>query len=138
MARKYNIQEVLNKAFPNKNIALQGEVCGPGIQGNNLGLKDLEFHLFNLYDIDSRIYLDYDDIISFTKEYNIPMVTEIQSGTVFSYTVEELVALARTLTYETGKPAEGMVIRPQKAFYSNILKKYWSGKVLNELYKEKD
>ena len=54
VARRDNMKEAL-KAF-GKNIALQGELCGPGIQGNPQGLKDHDFFLFDIYDIDNKRY----------------------------------------------------------------------------------
>ena len=39
-----------------KNIALQGELVGPGIQGNNYNLSDIDFYLFDIYDIDKQEY----------------------------------------------------------------------------------
>jgi RNA ligase (TIGR02306 family) len=136
MAHKYDIKNALAKAFPTMDIAVQGECCGPGIQKNKLGLKEMEFHLFNLFDIVNRVYLDYDKIVEFTKNYNIPMVPVIEEGSSFSYTLEELIALANAQKYPTGGPAEGIVIRGKQSFYSNVLKKSWSGKVINENYKE--
>lgn len=40
------------------NIALQGEVMGPGIQGNRESLKKHTFYLFDIWDIDNQEYLD--------------------------------------------------------------------------------
>lgn len=138
MARKYDIENVLRSAFPNTNIAIQGEVVGPGIQQNQLGLTEMEFHLFNIFDIGKRVYLNYAEVVNFTKAHNIPMVPIISEGSAFGVSLEELVSLANEQTYETGGPAEGIVVRPKEAFYSATLKKAWSGKVLNEKYKEKD
>ncbi len=134
MARKYDIENVLKLAFPDQNIAIQGEVVGPGIQNNKLGLKELEFRLFNLFDINNRCYFDYARIVDFTTKYNIPMVPLICEGSAFGYTLEELVELAKAQNYPTGGPAEGIVIRPKDPFYSNELKKSWSGKVINDRY----
>ena len=39
------------------NFAIQGELCGPGINGNTLKLKQHEFFVFNIYDIDKQEYL---------------------------------------------------------------------------------
>lgn len=138
MAHKYDIKNVLLKTFPDTDIAIQGEVCGPGIQKNKLGLTSLEFHLFNIFDITKRTYLDYDKIVQFSQENNIPMVTVISEGVAFGHNLEELVQLANQQKYPTGGPAEGIVIRPKESFLSNELGKAWSGKVLNELYIEKD
>lgn len=138
MARKYNIHEALKTAFPNMDIAVQGEVVGPGIQRNQLGLREMEFHLFNIFNIGNRSYLDYNKIVEFTTNFNVPMVPLVSEGTAFGHTLEELVELANKQTYGTGGPAEGIVIRPKESFYSTVLKKSWSGKVLNEKYKEKE
>lgn len=134
MARKYDIENVLKTAFPDKDIAIQGEVVGPGIQNNKLGLKELEFRLFNLFDINTRSYIDYTTIIEFTNKYNIPMVPLVNEGSTFGYSLEELVELAKAQNYPTGGPAEGIVIRPKDPFYSNVLKKSWSGKVISDRY----
>lgn len=136
IARKYDIENVLRKMFPDVDIAIQGEVVGPGIQKNRLGLKELELRVFNLFDIVKRTYMECDKVIEFTTNNNIPMVPIITNGVAFGYTLEELVKLANEQKYSSGGPAEGIVIRPKESFYSNILKKSWSGKVLNENYNE--
>lgn len=136
IARKYSIEEMLRKYFPTTPIAIQGEVVGPGIQGNHLGLKELEFRLFNIFDIVSRNYFDYEKVIEFCNNTGIPMVPIIGQGSAFGYTLTELLIIANKQTYDTGKPAEGIVIRPKEGFQSQVLRKTWSGKVLNENYKE--
>jgi RNA ligase (TIGR02306 family) len=40
-----------------RNIAIQGELMGPGIQGNRENLKDFEFHVFDIFDIDRQEYM---------------------------------------------------------------------------------
>jgi RNA ligase (TIGR02306 family) len=40
-----------------RNIALQGEVMGPGIQGNRENLDKHQFFLFDVFDIDEQRYL---------------------------------------------------------------------------------
>lgn len=136
MAHKYNIKNAIETYFPNQNVAIQGEVVGPGIQGNKLGLLEMEFHVFNIFNIDSRTFTSEEIIIDFCKKSNIPMVTELDSGSTFSYTLEELIQFANKQVYPTGGPAEGIVVRPKDPFNSSVLKKYWSGKVINENYKE--
>jgi len=136
IARKYDIENVLRKAFPDTDIAIQGEIVGPGIQKNKLGLTELELHIFNVFEIVSRYYLNYDKLVEFSNTYKIPAVTPIAGGTAFGHTLEELISLANKQTYPNGSPAEGIVVRPQESFTSIVLKKAWSGKVLNENYKE--
>jgi RNA ligase (TIGR02306 family) len=40
-----------------RNLALQGEIIGEGIQGNSYKLRGQDFFLFDVYDIDERRYL---------------------------------------------------------------------------------
>jgi len=40
-----------------QNVALQGELMGPGVQGNREGLPDHRFYLFDIWDIDAGRYL---------------------------------------------------------------------------------
>lgn len=137
MARKYDIANVLKTAFPDQAMAIQGEVCGPGIQDNHLGLTELELHVFNLFEIKSRHYLGYEKLVEFCTKYNLVRVTDIVGdGTAFGFNIEELVKLASEQKYPNGFPAEGIVIRPKEGFTSVVLKKSWSGKVLNPLFDE--
>lgn len=41
-------------------MSLQGELVGPGVQGNHYGLKEHRFYVFNIYDIQHQRYLDAD------------------------------------------------------------------------------
>jgi ATP-dependent RNA circularization protein (DNA/RNA ligase family) len=117
-------------------MAIQGEVCGPGIQDNHLGLTELELHVFNLFDIKTRGYLNYEKLTQFCKDHCLTMVTTIGEGTAFGFNIEELVKFASEQKYPNGFPAEGVVVRPQEGFTSGVLKKVWSGKVLNPLFDE--
>jgi len=49
--------ETLWKLGISKNLAFQGELCGPGIQKNPLGLLEVDFYLFNIWNIDTRGYV---------------------------------------------------------------------------------
>lgn len=53
---KYDLENKL-KAY-GKNIAIQGECLGPGIQGNIYKLKELEFRIFDVFSIDEQRYLN--------------------------------------------------------------------------------
>ena len=136
MARKYDLENAIRKEFPNEDIAIQGECVGPAIQGNHLGLTEMELHVFNLFDIKTRSYMGYEKLKNFCQTYHLTMVTLIEDGSAYGYTVEELVKLASVQIYPNGFPAEGIVIRPQEGFRSQVLKKSWSGKVLNPMFDE--
>lgn len=42
-----------------RNIAIQGELMGPGIQNNCEGLKTLQLYVFDIFDIDAQEYMDF-------------------------------------------------------------------------------
>jgi RNA ligase (TIGR02306 family) len=59
VAREESLIDALTEycKFRNRNIALQGELIGEGIQGNPEKIKGNKFYLFDVYDIDKQRYL---------------------------------------------------------------------------------
>lgn len=53
-----------------RNIALQGELVGPGIQGNIYGLLQLEFYVFDIFDIDTHEYILPEDRYELIRRLN--------------------------------------------------------------------
>ena len=49
---------LMNVSLPaiGRNVAIQGEIMGPGIQGNREGFKKTEFFIFDIFDIDRGEY----------------------------------------------------------------------------------
>ena len=52
----YNIPDSLSSL--NQNIAIQGELVGPGIQGNPYNLSRTMYFVYKIWDIDKQEYLD--------------------------------------------------------------------------------
>lgn len=76
--QKYQLLETLLSS--GKSYALQGELVAPDIQGNHEKVKDVEFHLFDVFDIDEQKYLLPAERQAFAKIWNIPHVTVITTG----------------------------------------------------------
>lgn len=57
VARKLDIENKLRNCGYG-NIAIQGEIIGPGIQDNRYGLSISQFYVFDMYDIDAKKYID--------------------------------------------------------------------------------
>jgi len=133
---KYNLGDIPD------GFAIQGEICGTGIQKNKLGLSEQELFVFNVYNIKQGKYLGYFDMIDFCKNYNLQTVPLIQVCK-FDFTLEQLLEMAKG-KYKSGQNREGIVIRPIIECYSKIIdEKYgmqgrMSFKVLNNDYLEKD
>ncbi len=54
MAIKYDVEQALKEL--GRNIALQGELMGPGVQGNREGLPCLDWYIFKVWDINKKRY----------------------------------------------------------------------------------
>jgi RNA ligase (TIGR02306 family) len=138
IARKYNIPEILKNYI--HNIAIQGEIAGPNIQGNKLGLKEQELFVFNVYDIDEKRYFTYEELMEFCSLNDLVTVPVLQENVLFKdMTIDKFLELAEG-KYPNGSPQEGIVIRSMNEVYSHTLKGRLSFKVISNtfLLKEKD
>jgi ATP-dependent RNA circularization protein (DNA/RNA ligase family) len=139
MARKLKLEEILRSE--ERNLCIQGEMVGPSIQANRLGLKEIELYLFNLYDIDSGKYLNREDLIGFGKKHNIKIVDTvhiIQLGNdIVPKSVDYFLSIANELNYNNGTPAEGIVWRPAVETHSDVLKGRLSFKTISNRFLEK-
>lgn len=52
VARRHDVEARLRALLGERNIALQGELVGPGIEGNIYGFAEHEFYLFRVYDVE--------------------------------------------------------------------------------------
>ena len=111
IATEYSLKEKL--MLLNRNIAIQGEIVGEGIQKNKYGIKGVKFFCFGAYDIDKQKYLNYDEWKQMMSELNITMVPLITDSYVLSEntTVDELVKMAEGKSVMLDTPREGIVFR---------------------------
>ena len=137
MARKYEIEAALRA---NPNLVIQGEIVGPGLQKNRLGLKEVSLFAFNVYDIARAAYLSHDEARTFLAGANIPAVETVERGASFAHTQESLLILAEGKYAGTSNEREGIVIRPQTELRSDILGGRLSFKAISNrfLLKETD
>lgn len=132
MFYKYGLKEKLEELG---NVAIQGELAGPGIQKNRLGLKEVKMFVFDIYYIDKREYCGYYELKEICEKYGLDMV-ELEEIGIFNYNLEQLVEKSRGLYKETNTEREGLVYRCVETIYSEILKNRLSFKVMNIDYKE--
>ena len=132
LARKYN----LHRLSEIQQYAIQFEIVGPRIQGNAMGLDDIDMRVFNVYDIEEQEYAGWEDVISVCQFLGVPTVNVTQSGYYFpAYSEDDLRKLAE-VRYENGAHAEGIVVRPTESMRINGERV--SFKVINLLYRERD
>jgi RNA ligase (TIGR02306 family) len=119
--------------YPLLNFALQGELIGQGIQKNKYLLPNVQLKLFNIFNIDTRKYLDQDEFVrkaGFLGLDTVPILWDIP----LNHTVDQLVELVKGQSKLNPKlPREGFVFRPEHETYDADLGRL-SFKVLNPIY----
>jgi len=141
MAYKYDIEAGLRhieRKTLGRNLAIQGEIAGPGIQGNPMGLKEVQLFVFNIYDVGRRTYLGIDDLKFATEMMNLQTVPVVSVDIILvdNITLDKLLEMSTGTYNSTNKPREGIVIRPMVETYSQELKGRLSFKVINPEYEE--
>lgn len=116
VARNLNLEEKL-KIFAEKNdlknIALQGELIGPAVQGNKYGLENLSFMVFNIFDIDKFSYLSFKDFNNLLEKIELSTVPVVDTDFTLNHSVDDLVELSKGYSLLNKKvKREGIVIRP--------------------------
>jgi len=76
-------------------IALQGEVVGPGVQSNKMGLGGVDFYAFNVVDIPSRRRLPVDEALDVASRIGIPFVPILERGDSFGHSAADLLEMAK-------------------------------------------
>lgn len=95
----------------NKNIALQLELCGPGIQKNIYKLPNFDLFLFDIYDIDNRCYWNHHEVKYFADTYGISHVPVLETEFVLNHTTEQLLSLATGTSKLYNVLREGIVFK---------------------------
>ena len=98
-----------------KNLALQGELVGPGVQGNKYNLSELDFHLFDIYDIDKQEYYTPKERLELAVNLNITHTPIISLAINFKendWTIDYVLTNAEFKSYLNNQTeAEGVVFK---------------------------
>lgn len=138
VARKYGLVEKL-RAHAGR-YAIQGEICGPGVQANPLGLPSLTWLGFSAFDLVERRFLGHDEFAALTTDLQVPIVPVIETGPSFAHDLASLLLLAEGVYPGTANEREGVVVRPLAPRPSEALGSRLSFKVISNRYllKERD
>lgn len=115
MAFKYGVEEKLRKYYEDSGIelAIQGELIGPGIQANRDMLTEHEWRVFKIWDITNQRYMLPFIAKKFCDNMGLKYVTIIAEGMpVFQKfrNVDELLLFAEGKT-DRGNEREGLVFK---------------------------
>jgi hypothetical protein len=111
MAKKYAVEKVLRNLIGNESfVCLQGEICGPSIQGNKYGLKENDLWAFNLIYPSGKISTLLAKEILYRE--GIQFVPVLGVGFTLPKTVNELLEMANGFSaLNPDVLREGIVIR---------------------------
>lgn len=105
VAKETNIISALSKM--KKNIGVQGELVGPKVNGNRAFLKNFEYHIYDIYDIDNKRYFGVNERKELIKELKANGYT---GGTVHEVAISSLKDLGLTSVDACLKYAEGIKV----------------------------
>lgn len=132
VARRFDLEAKLRAR--EGRYAIQGELCGPGIQKNPLGLKETGFFLFSVYDLRAGRFLDDAAMRALAVELGVTPVAQVESGESFAHDQVSLLALAEGVYPGTKNQREGVVIRPRDERMSPTLGGRLSFKAISNKY----
>lgn len=115
IARELDLEEKMHAQ--GRNFAVQGELIGPGVQGNRYKLTKNEVRLYSAFDIDNNEYLPWETLTVLAKELGMETVPLIRQNTrVQDFgTIEKLLAYADGPSALGGAPREGLVWRAENS-----------------------
>jgi RNA ligase (TIGR02306 family) len=137
IASMYNLRDklALVKYYTGKSYAIQGEIVGPGVNGNPYKLTRVKLAVFQVYDLDERRFLDLADWLGFCDLLdleNVPPIWSIEMLVREVGTVSKWLDLCSQLQLDYVH--EGIVIRPVVECYSYQLRGRLSVKIVNNDY----
>jgi len=133
-ARKLTIPE-------NWNGIIQGELCGNGIQRNQLKLEDVKIFVFQISQ-DGK-YMTYDEMKEFCENFLhcdvVPLVCKLgleENIKLWLNPLQKLQELADKQKYQSGLSGEGIVVRPSSYPRGYSSRRPLGFKLINRNYKD--
>jgi len=132
-----NLERKIKEYFKGVNIMLQGELIGPGIQGNKYNLSERDIRFFNIFYVKHQEYGDVGELSQICFDIQEQTVPILEVGFKLTNSIPELVERARgNSLLNPNIPREGIVIRPvitieDGEFSKQLVKKRISFKSIN-------
>jgi ATP-dependent RNA circularization protein (DNA/RNA ligase family) len=110
VARKFNIEDIMRRNFM-KGMAIQGEMIGEGIQGNQYKVQ-LDFYVYDMYNVHTGQYLLPMQLKAACEKLglkHVPILSEIAE--ISSATIQSLLQYAEGKSLLNGSNREGVVFK---------------------------
>lgn len=113
VAKSYNVEQKMRGGMYH-GFAIQGELIGPGIQGNIYNLKNLAFYVYDIFDTKTQRYLAPEDCRDIAEELELKHVPVISTSMSLTYT-----GIKDVLEYAEGQSCLNTVEREGVVFKCN-------------------
>jgi len=122
----------LENSLKGTNLAIQGEIVGPGIRKNKYGLDKRELYVFNVFNIKAQGYLNPVDAQDVADSLGLKFVPVISSNLVFPETtkLDYILSLAEDKSMLNSKTEREGLVLVSDDIYSRISFKVISNKFL--------
>jgi hypothetical protein len=127
-ALMYDIEEKLLSL--KRDIAIQGELIGEGIQGNKYELKGLDVYFYQAFDIRTQMYSSLQELGLLLDSLQLKQVPVLSSSYALTNKIDALVSLSIGKSILNIKAQrEGIVIRPINEIHDYDFKSLVSGRL---------
>ena len=119
-AGMYNIESMM-KYFNALGYAIQGELIGKGINGNQYGINGVDFYVFDVYSVNDSRYLTPEERYNVVELLGLKHVPIISRNQVIQFeTIQDLLKMVEAEKSEINKSSiEGWVFKTEDLCYDN-------------------
>ncbi len=130
-AIKYDLEEKLK--IGGRNLAVQGELVGNGIQGNIYQMRDQDFLVYDIYDIDAGRYFTPAERKAFVSVFELNHCPVLAYSALLTDTLG-LTNLDQVLKFAEGKSVMGMIGCEREGIVFKCHEKQVSFKAISNKY----
>lgn len=110
MVKRYELASKLEAL--GRNIAIQGECIGEGIQKNQYALKGVDLYVFNIFNIDTFSYVSASERLELLDYLGLKGVPVVNSNfDISNLSVSDVLEFANGKSLINGSPREGLVFK---------------------------
>lgn len=109
IAKKYDMENKLKSVFKGKDIIIQGEIVGAGVQDNKYGFNDIYLYVFNVIFDGKRI--NNSEMVSFCTNNELKTVPTLENTFKLPNSLDEFISFSNGQSSISKNLREGIVCR---------------------------
>lgn len=121
-----------------RNLGVQAELIGPGIQGNKYDLKQTDIYVHNIFDIDKGWHVDAEEMDTIAEILGLNVCPTVHDFFELEHTYDQLMEMSENKSLVNPNVlAEGVVYRPRNEEYCDLIRDRLSFKIISRKWKDK-